>query len=571
MAEPTPTVDTDQNAEPASKRAKTGSDPKPMETTTAVATTTTAASAGTSTSTDSAGREFAPPRGTNVNLNPNASVAAAADASATVTAITKAAADATSPSASANASAGDNNSTNPPPPKNTENQEQDDAMRRSEASVMLTNFASHAGMPNMPGMNVRPPQPHVNAVFDPEVHARTMNMKPSDAATENEDDPENAYNMSQSERKRYREKKRRQNISAAIDQLTKILLRVDPVNFIEHNNQVYFASERGTINNSNDPTFRKRRSSTSRAPTTSHHHQPLNRTEIITHAALLIERLAEERDGMNMKIMQVQHMSSNGDGNGNTAGAPNANNGAPSISMVSPFPMQQQAPQMMMVSNGMSQSGPTAILMQPNPYGIPQYIVNGPAPPGWPVQQQQHVPTFIAPPVSTGAAPNVSFVNNAPPTQAPAQAGVSPGNGAGGGTETESAPGANTASGPGPVVEPNAGAKQTAADVPVNNRKQEDNMTSNEQQGDSSKVVEPIDPANGNVEQPAGADIQNEESNVTAIKMDQQKQEDQQSSMNTNSATATKISEGSGDIPPPQSHPKDSGQNNTQDDSTMNV
>ncbi len=276
MDHPPPTSETEQGV---AKKAKLDPDPKAAATTTATA---------------DSGKDFTPPRSTN--------------------------------------GGGDSNALGPAPAKKSEN-EQDDERMRNEASLMLSNMATHVPNPNV-GVSINIPNPGTGVVFEP---MAATNI----AAGDKEEDPENAYNMSQSERKRHREKKRRQNISAAIDNLTKILLKVDPINFIEHNNQVYFATERGSINNSNDPTFRKRRSSTSRTPATSHHHQPLNRTEIITHAAMLIERLAAESEESKVKMIQLQHMSNNGEGNGAPAGATSTNNGAPSMSMVSPFPMQQ--------------------------------------------------------------------------------------------------------------------------------------------------------------------------------------------------------------------------------------
>lgn len=451
-----------------------------------------------------------------------------------------------------------------PPAKKSEN-EKDDERRRSEASLMLTNMATHAGMPNI---NI--PNPGGTGVFEPEMQTRAL-LGSKMVAREKEEDPENAFNMSQSERKRFREKKRRQNISAAIDNLTKILLKVDPINFIEHNNQMYFATDRGSINESNDPTFRKRRSSTARAPSTSHHHQPLNRTEIITHAAMLIERLASESEETKMKLMQMQHMpNNNSEGNGAAVGAPNTNNGAPSMSMVSPFPMQQQPPQMMMVSNGMPQAAPTAILMQP-PYGIPQYIVNGPAPPGWPMQQQQHMPAFIAP---GGVAPNMAFVNGT----APAPVGV------------EAPPEATATAAPATVAATvaaitNTGPESTTEASPAvltqTNGKEEVDKSEGEEK-DNVKG-EPNNPSTGDAEQAAGVvrpnekneapvtlktDLQeqeqqspsNDKNSIASSARTEQLQQEQQSGLSTNSITAAQT-EGcdNEEVSPPQSDPKDSG------------
>lgn len=141
-----------------------------------------------------------------------------------------------------------------------------------------------------------------------------------------------AFNMSQSERKRYREKTRRQNISSAIDQLTKVLLKVDPTNFMSHNNQVYFAASQSQ---QNDPTFRKRRSSAApRGSISTSHHQPLNRTEVINHAVLLIERLANESEQIQMELMHLQNIS-NSDVNSK------GNDGLAGMNMMSSIALQQ--------------------------------------------------------------------------------------------------------------------------------------------------------------------------------------------------------------------------------------
>lgn len=85
------------------------------------------------------------------------------------------------------------------------------------------------------------------------------------------------------------------------------MLKTDPSNFIEHNNQVYFAAEKAPtpLNEANDSAFRKRRTSSS----TSHHHQPLNRTEVISHATILIEKIASENADLKMKFMQMPHLN----------------------------------------------------------------------------------------------------------------------------------------------------------------------------------------------------------------------------------------------------------------------
>jgi len=210
-----------------------------------------------------------------------------------------------------------------------------------------------------------------DVVFDPSM--------PSPAAGE-----ETPFHMSQSERKRYREKQRRQNISSAIDALTKVLVKVDPTNFIEHNNQVYFATEKASITEaSSESSFRKRRSSA--GFNTSHHHQPLNRTEVINHATVLIEKLAAERDDVKMRMhggQPVPTSSSNSE-------APKGGSAAPTAAMVPQYPMQGGQPQLMMVANG---AHPPTIMMPPAHY-FPQYVVNGNGQPGvmqWAMQPQQY-------------------------------------------------------------------------------------------------------------------------------------------------------------------------------------
>ena len=69
-----------------------------------------------------------------------------------------------------------------------------------------------------------------------------------------------------------------------------------------------------------DSTFRKRRSngsSTKNASTT--HHQPLNRTEVINHAAVVIEKIATENTELKMKFMQLM-MAKNGNAPVTTGG-----------------------------------------------------------------------------------------------------------------------------------------------------------------------------------------------------------------------------------------------------------
>ena len=106
----------------------------------------------------------------------------------------------------------------------------------------------------------------------------------------------------QSERKRSREQKRRQNISAAINRLTTTLLKVDHSNLVQHNNHTYFGEESITRN--------KRLRIVGGIPT-FHQNQPLNRTEIINHATFLIEKLALENEESKSKLYQVHHHLTN--------------------------------------------------------------------------------------------------------------------------------------------------------------------------------------------------------------------------------------------------------------------
>ncbi len=120
--------------------------------------------------------------------------------------------------------------------------------------------------------------------------------------------------MSQSERKRYREKKRRSEITNAIDQLTKILLKVEPNNLIQQNNLVYST-------NTSDFPYR----STSRLGCGNSSgggggsQQPLNRTEIINHAVHVLEKLFRENEERKIHIMRLHSVvhGINGSGSGN--------------------------------------------------------------------------------------------------------------------------------------------------------------------------------------------------------------------------------------------------------------
>ena len=92
--------------------------------------------------------------------------------------------------------------------------------------------------------------------------------------------------MTQSERKRYREKKRRSDITNAVDELTKVLMKIDPNSF------------------SPNFSFGDGRSKHS-VPSSA---QNLNRTEIISHAAKVLNRLNSEKDEMKLQIAKLSTM-----------------------------------------------------------------------------------------------------------------------------------------------------------------------------------------------------------------------------------------------------------------------
>lgn len=123
--------------------------------------------------------------------------------------------------------------------------------------------------------------------------------------------------MSQSERKRYREKKRRSEITCAIDHLTKILIKVEPTNLFQQNNLVYTTS-------TNDFPPRSLRTSNN-----SSGQQPLNRTEIINHAAQVLDRLFKENEERKMHLMRlhsgVPKDTNTGNGGGNNAATATGN------------------------------------------------------------------------------------------------------------------------------------------------------------------------------------------------------------------------------------------------------
>ena len=146
-----------------------------------------------------------------------------------------------------------------------------------------------------------------------EVNKKVPILSQPPTATADNDGP--MEGMSQSERKRYREKKRRSEITNAIDNLTKILLKVEPANLFQQNNLVY------STNSNND--FSSSRSV--RTNNNSSGQQPLNRTEIINHAAQVLDRLFRENEERKMHLMRIHAVGGAKDVNS----ASNGTNGGP--------------------------------------------------------------------------------------------------------------------------------------------------------------------------------------------------------------------------------------------------
>ena len=92
--------------------------------------------------------------------------------------------------------------------------------------------------------------------------------------------------MTQSERKRYREKKRRSDITNAVDELTKVLMKIDPNSFSPN-----FSFGEGRAKHT--------------VPSSA---QNLNRTEIIGHAAKVLNRMNAEKDEMKLQIAKLSTM-----------------------------------------------------------------------------------------------------------------------------------------------------------------------------------------------------------------------------------------------------------------------
>jgi hypothetical protein len=109
----------------------------------------------------------------------------------------------------------------------------------------------------------------------------------------------------QSELKRCREKKRRQNISVAIEKLANTLTKVDPSNLIWHNNKVYFDGH------TSFPSSGRERARYGGASFLKN--QPLNRTEIINHTIRLVEKFALENEKGKLAVCQLQYRLSRND------------------------------------------------------------------------------------------------------------------------------------------------------------------------------------------------------------------------------------------------------------------
>lgn len=109
--------------------------------------------------------------------------------------------------------------------------------------------------------------------------------------------------MTQSERKKHREKKRRSEITGAIDQLTAILLKTEPAGLIQQHKLIYHNS---TTNGSEDEENPHQCSA-------SAGQQPLNRTEIINHASNVLEKLFVENEERKSQLSRFQSAVSDHD------------------------------------------------------------------------------------------------------------------------------------------------------------------------------------------------------------------------------------------------------------------
>jgi len=135
--------------------------------------------------------------------------------------------------------------------------------------------------------------------------------------------------MTQSERKRYREKKRRSDITNAVDELTRILIKVDPNSLIRQNNQVFgfLNIDKAEVKSGSIPGSRISATSCSTA-------QLLNRTEIIAHACRVLERLHVENAEMKIQSATLTSLIQ-----GNSNSLPSTNIGSTKSQMISQLHM----------------------------------------------------------------------------------------------------------------------------------------------------------------------------------------------------------------------------------------
>ena len=83
-----------------------------------------------------------------------------------------------------------------------------------------------------------------------------------------------------------------------------------------HNNQLYYPNENNFDAEESSSAFKKRRSDI--FSSSSSHHQPLNRTDIINHASILIDKLGKERDQQKAQLMGIDKNSTITTGRGST-------------------------------------------------------------------------------------------------------------------------------------------------------------------------------------------------------------------------------------------------------------
>ena len=112
----------------------------------------------------------------------------------------------------------------------------------------------------------------------------------------------------QLDRNRSRERKRRQDVSAAIEKLIALLLEIDPENLVRRNKQIYFSKDSPIVHANRKkrrcnggPLFLSRR---------NQQNQPLSRTEIINYTVHTVEKLAREREEISLQIQQYNNIIS---------------------------------------------------------------------------------------------------------------------------------------------------------------------------------------------------------------------------------------------------------------------